>query len=230
MMGTLLFRLPAPGPASPLAADGESGVTASRRLAPVPPPASIAIQPRCRYAPVTQQPAGIVPLHDWHRPMSFRAILSMAWSSSSSGNVTTRFGASRFQRGQLPLVLPLQPLTRSPRVTQPDQRRRDRPAARHTGGPDRVPLRQPLAARRDRRVGRRAPATSRSITSSTRTRASGFTAYSRHDVVAAARDLLGQDRAPHAQHRDRVRRRAGDQEGRERVDVAGQLEREDDAR
>ncbi|HEY7891290.1 MAG TPA: hypothetical protein VIC05_03695 [Solirubrobacteraceae bacterium] len=49
------------------------------------------------------------------------------------------------------------------------------------------------------------------------------------DVVAAAGDLLGQDRAPQCQDADEVCDRAGGEEWQERSDVVCQLEREDDA-
>ena len=48
-------------------------------------------------------------------------------------------------------------------------------------------------------------------------------------VEAAARDLLGQDRAPQHQHGEAVRDRHRDQQRQQHVDVVGQLEREDDA-
>ena len=50
------------------------------------------------------------------------------------------------------------------------------------------------------------------------------------DVVAAAGDLLGQDRALQDQHAQQMRGRAGDQQRQQRIDVMRQLDREHDAR
>ena len=49
-----------------------------------------------------------------------------------------------------------------------------------------------------------------------------------HDVMAAARDLLGQDRALQQQHRDAVRRDRADEQRGKHVQVVRQLEHEDD--
>ena len=104
-----------------------------------------------------------------------------------------------------------------------------RPAHRQ---PDRSGAGRPRAPRRPRGSEDRpaSTSTSRTITSETRVSSYGSIAVFARDVLPAARDLLGQDRALEQQHGDRIGgRRRGEQRRQQHADVAGQLDGEQGA-